>query len=142
MCVLEMNMTSRIRLNRSLSASTWASGSIENRVAELFNKIDSNSDNILSREEVLAAAPDLGISRDEADSLFNILDVNSDGVIDRSEFNIKPISDNLRSPEGLRAFIGNITSAVAPPVTPNGRWSVGIDKFESAGQKGVYDHSA
>ena len=121
-------------LRRQLSVSK---GSLESRTNSLFEKIDSNKDGLLSRDEVCASAAKLEMTEDEANALFTILDVNGDGKIDRAEFKSVERSSadlDMLSLKGIAEFFSSQKQSL--PKQPVGRWSLD-DKYESAGIKPV-----
>lgn len=53
---------------------------------QLFCNIDTNKDSVITREEMLAVAANIGLNQPDTSRLFDLLDTNADGKVDQAEF--------------------------------------------------------
>jgi hypothetical protein len=71
-----------VGFRRTVTATT----TLAQRLDSLFDALDVNKDGVLTRSELLAAAPRLNFTAEEAEKFFDALDSNGDGMLTRSEF--------------------------------------------------------
>jgi Ca2+-binding EF-hand superfamily protein len=91
----------------SKSWKNYMKKSQHDRAIKTFHQIDSNKDGVLSLDEVIAAAPKLSISEEEAVSWFTELNIDRNGAISAHEFEIK-----YKASSTFQALIGALHDAV------------------------------